>query len=163
MCGSGTFPIEAALRAADIPPGEDRRFECETWCKKPSETWVSRPIHTLVAGGDRNQNTIEIARRNAQRAGVEPRLETMDASLLKAPAKTGLIICNPPYGRRAKNPRAYEQLGLLLSTEFRAWKAGVIVSSPSAQSALNRHPSHVVPIRNGGLKLKFIVMEPEDK
>ncbi|MBV70492.1 MAG: hypothetical protein CMH52_04005 [Myxococcales bacterium] len=161
MCGSGTFPIEAALRAADIPPGMGRQFECEKWCKKQDQPRVLKAVPTLILGRDRNQDTIDIAQRNTERAGVNPSLETLDTSRLKAPVDAGLLICNPPYGRRAKNPRAYDQLGLLLSTEFKTWSAGIIVSSPRALSALKRPPSRVVPISNGGLKLNFVVMEPE--
>ena len=161
MCGSGTFPIEAALRSAGIKSGRGRGFDCEKWCKYKSFGLHPEPIPSAIYGSDRDQQTVESAKRNADRAGVQPALERMDACSVKAPSDRGLLICNPPYGRRTKNPVAYEQLGQLLTTEFKAWSAGIIISSPNALSALNRRPTRLVKINNGGLKLKFAVLAPE--
>ena len=50
------------------------------------------------------------------------------------PRRTGLVIANPPYGRRLGDPRAagcgYRELGRVLRAHFRGWRAGVLVATP---------------------------------
>jgi putative N6-adenine-specific DNA methylase len=109
-CGSGTFVLEAALRATGRLPGARRAFACERW---PSidPALVARlraaerphPAPAPLGGGDVDPAAIAAARANALRAGVagDVRFEIVEAARAVLPAgPPGLVVCNPPYGRR---------------------------------------------------------------
>lgn len=157
MCGSGTFPIEAAVRAAGRWPGDDRTFACEAWC--PSTPLPSRaPVPTIIAGLDRHAPTIEAARRNAERAGVDVRLEVGDARAAEPPAAAGLLVCNPPYGRRISGPGALAVLGGLLTGPFADWPAAVLCADARHAPALGRPVRARHALRNGGLRVDLLLL-----
>ncbi len=158
MCGAGTPLIEAAVRAAGRWPGEDRAFACEGWC--PSTPLPERPATpTLIAGGDRHGPTVAAARRNAERAGVAVALVEADARDATPPAAEGVLICNPPYGRRVRRGDASAALGALLDGPFAGWRAGVLCADAD-RLATRRAPSARHRLRNGGLAVDFVVFEP---
>ena len=161
MCGSGTFLIEAADWATGHQPGRRRRFACEKWIKTIASEPSRQAIETLICGSDRSLETVELAQRNAQRADVTIDIAQRDAADRVAPAPNGLLVCNPPYGKRAKSPKAYAALGTLLRTEFANWRAGVIVPSEHAFKALGRPATTLVEFQNGGIKLRYAVLEPK--
>ena len=158
MCGSGTFIIEAAGAAAGLPPGRLRSFACEQWVKTPRRIVEFNGLDTVIFGSDKNAKTIESATRNAERAGVSPGFTVSDALHCQPPTPKGIIICNPPYGRRVKNPRAFQVIGDLLRGPFHSWHAGIIVPNATSLKALGRQPAQVIPIVNGGLRLEFAIL-----
>lgn len=162
MCGSGTFLIEAAGRAAGLPPGRGRHFPCETFDgaveagRRPPE-----PVPALVAGSDRARPAVESARRNAVRAGVELTLDVLEAAHARPPAPTGLLVTNPPYDRRAAGAsHALERLRVALDGPFAAWRAAVLHPDASALAALGRPVQARHELRNGGLRVCFAVLAP---
>ncbi|MGC6418102.1 MAG: THUMP domain-containing class I SAM-dependent RNA methyltransferase [Bradymonadia bacterium] len=161
MCGSGTFLIEAAHWAAGHQPGRHRRFACEKWVKTIAGAQPRQAIETLICGSDRSLETVELAQRNAERAEVNIDVTQRDAAERLAPTPEGLLICNPPYGKRAKSPKAYAALGTLLRTEFANWRAGVIVTNEHALKALGRPAKTLIEFQNGGIKLRYAVLEPK--
>ncbi|MBQ9563636.1 MAG: class I SAM-dependent RNA methyltransferase, partial [Lachnospiraceae bacterium] len=81
FCGSGTFPIEAAMIGAGIAPGAKRSFAAEAWPLIPASLWkqareeaeagVKTDVSLQIQGYDLDPAMIEGARENARNAGVE--------------------------------------------------------------------------------------------
>ena len=128
FCGSGTFPIEAAMMAANIAPGMNRSFLAEDWKNLiPRKCWyeamdeadelVDREASADIQGYDIDGEIIRAARANAERAGVDHLIhfQQRPVSQLSHPKKYGFLITNPPYGERLEEkaalPAIYRELG----------------------------------------------------
>jgi putative N6-adenine-specific DNA methylase len=174
MCGAGTFPIEAAVQAAGLAPGRGRAFAIERWpllAKTPegasaisSETRAAE-ASAPIAGSDRDAELVESARRNAERAGVASRVTFSAAALEDArpPAQPGLVVVNPPYGRRLGDPRrverSYRDLGRALRARFPKWRAAVLAPSRVPPATLGLPVTATFPLVNGGLRVNLIVCQ----
>ncbi|MEZ4471871.1 MAG: hypothetical protein R3F60_13980 [bacterium] len=102
-CGSGTFLIEAAGRAAGLAPGRLRTFACEAWWRgelMPTE----EAVPTIIQGSDRSKAAVTAARRNAERAGVAVDLRVASAADVRPPAPTGLLVANPTLAGAPRTP-----------------------------------------------------------
>ncbi|MEM1237698.1 MAG: class I SAM-dependent RNA methyltransferase, partial [Pseudomonadota bacterium] len=140
MCGSGTFPIEAAEIAANLAPGRSRSFAFERLASFNAASWAQmRPGAAPAAQGafygfDRDAGAIRAASDNAKRAGVSCQFDERPVAALAAPEGTpGLVICNPPYGARIGNKKSlfalYGTLGARLREPgFAGWRAGILTS-----------------------------------
>lgn len=171
FCGSGTFPIEAAMIAANIAPGMNREFISEKWKNiVPKKEWysvieeandmVNLNIDTDIQGYDLDENVIRIARQNAQRAGVERLIhfQQRPVAQLSHPKKYGFIITNPPYGERLEEkealPAIYGALGKQFAT-LEDWSAYVITSYSDTEKYFGRKADKNRKIYNGMLKTYF--------
>ncbi|HXU82828.1 MAG TPA: hypothetical protein VN914_15615, partial [Polyangia bacterium] len=98
-------------------------------------------------------------RRNAGRAGFLAHLEVEQAELGRrpAPAGPGLLVVNPPYGRRIGGLRGRE-LGRLLRTGYGGWRAGVLLPVAD-RGGLGWPPEAMHPLTNGGLRVSLLVTE----
>ena len=119
FCGSGTFPIEAAMMAANIAPGMNRSFIAETWANlvekrawyeavNESHDMIRDEIETDIQGYDADPEVLRTARRNAEDAGVAHLIHFQQREVkdLSHPKKYGFIITNPPYGERLEEKSA---------------------------------------------------------
>ena len=171
FCGSGTFPIEAAMIAAGIAPGLNRDFTAEKWENIiPRKMWyeavteandvVNLNIETDIQGYDLDADVVKIARRNAQNAGVDKLIhfQQRDVTKLSHPKKYGFIITNPPYGERLEEkeslPAIYSALGRQFSL-LDSWSAYVITSYSEAEKYFGRKADKNRKIYNGMLKTYF--------
>lgn len=171
FCGSGTFPIEAAMIAAGIAPGLNRDFTAEKWENIiPRKMWyeavteandmVNLNIETDIQGYDLDADVVKIARRNAQNAGVDKLIhfQQRDVAKLSHPKKYGFIITNPPYGERLEEkeslPAIYSALGRQFSL-LDSWSAYVITSYSEAEKYFGRKADKNRKIYNGMLKTYF--------
>jgi putative N6-adenine-specific DNA methylase len=175
MCGAGTFPIEAALLATGHAPGAGRGFALSRWplfAARPeleraladeARARVATPPTLVITGSDRDAKVVESARRNAARAGVEALVSFSCADLgdARAPAPSGLVVANPPYGRRLGDPkridRAYRDLGRALRARFTGWRAAVLVPARLPATALGLPVTARFPLVNGGLRVALVV------
>ncbi|MES1207394.1 MAG: hypothetical protein ABUS79_15765 [Pseudomonadota bacterium] len=178
VCGAGTIAIEAALQAVDRAPGFDREFALEDWplfaasgdgaaaVRERARSRVRPAAPAPIAASDRDPAVIESAARNAARAGVAEQIAfaCRDLGDARPPAgQPGLVIANPPYGRRLGDPRAavrvYRDLGRLLRAHFRGWRAAVVVPArlPGAGDALRLTLPDRHRLRNGGLPIELRV------
>ena len=165
MCGSGTFLIEAAIAASGRAPGARRSFACEAWAQGPDapadDPHILKNIYTneyAISGRDRSRTAVDAALRNAERAEVTVTVEAGPAREAVAPAETGLLVCNPPYGRRASGvAAAYDELGGMLAGAFAGWKAAVLCPDTASARRLGREPQATYPLRNGGLRVDLVV------
>lgn len=171
FCGSGTFPIEAAMMAANIAPGMNRSFTAEKWTNLiPKKLWydtvdeasdlIREPEETDIQGYDADEDVIRIARRNAAEAGVEHMIhfQRRDVRELSHPKKYGFIITNPPYGERLEDKKDLPELYRAFGESFRrleTWSAYMITSYEDAERYFGRRADKNRKIYNGMLKTYF--------
>ena len=171
FCGSGTFPIEAAMMAANIAPGMNRSFTAETWTNViPKKLWydtideandlIDDDIITDIQGYDIDASVIKIARRNAKEAGVEHLIhfQERDVRNLSHPKKYGFIITNPPYGERLEDKKDLPELYRAFGESFKrldTWSAYMITSYEDAERYMGRKADKNRKIYNGMLKTYF--------
>ena len=130
FCGSGTFPIEAAMMAADIAPGLNRSFLAEQWTHLvPKKCWmdaaedaryrIRNDIETDIQGFDIDGDVIKSARENAKLAGVEKRCHFEVADVADFAAKPeAIVLTNPPYGERMNTIEGAAKLARTLGRQM---------------------------------------------
>lgn len=171
FCGSGTFPIEAAMMAANIAPGMNRSFTAEAWTNLiPKKLWydgineandlIDDEIETDIQGYDVDGSVIKIARRNAREAGVDHLIhfQERDVSKLNHPKKYGFIITNPPYGERLEEKKDLPALYRAFGESYQrldSWSAYMITSYEEAERYFGRKADKNRKIYNGMLKTYF--------
>ena len=171
FCGSGTFPIEAAMIAAGIAPGMNRHFLSEAWenlipkelwrdCFQEAEEMVNKDITTDIQGYDIDEDIIKAARENAKRAGVENLIhfQQRDVSDLHHPKKYGFVITNPPYGERLEEKEVLPELYAKIGQAYRgldSWSMYMITSYEDAEKYIGRKADKNRKIYNGMLKTYF--------
>ena len=171
FCGSGTFPIEAAMMAANMAPGMNRSFLSEAWLHLiPKKNWydaveeaqeqINLKIETDIQGYDIDAAVVHSARENARRAGVEELIhfQQRPVSELHHPKKYGFIITNPPYGERleekAELPALYRQIGESFD-RLDTWSKYMITSYEDAQHYIGKKADKNRKIYNGMIKTYF--------
>ena len=171
FCGSGTFPIEAAMIAANIAPGMNRDFTAEEWtnmidrklwyeCVKEAEDMIDTTVKVDIQGYDIDGDVIKAARENAKRAGVEHMIHFQQRAVadLSHPKKYGFIITNPPYGERLKDkadlPALYTQIGQAYQ-RLDSWSMFLITSYTDTEKYIGRKADKNRKIYNGMLKTYF--------
>jgi putative N6-adenine-specific DNA methylase len=179
MCGAGTIVLEAWTQARGLAPGRDRAFALESWpiaggdaaatlaaLRAEARERPPTPLAAPIWGADRDPRAIETARRNLARAGAadEVTLACQDVGALRAPAAGGLVVANPPYGRRLGDPRAaargYRDLGRALRAHLRGWRAAILVPAPlDPAKALGLRLTARHALRNGGLPVTLAIGE----
>lgn len=160
MCGSGTFAIEAAVRAAGLAPGRLRSFACERWWRSELMP-TGEAVATIIQASDRGEQAAAITARNAERAGVQITVTQQPARALTAPAETGLLVANPPYDKRAKGRNAaWDELRGLLRGPFAGWRAAIVCPAPHLEKALGRPAAKRFALRNGGVAVTVLVCDP---
>jgi putative N6-adenine-specific DNA methylase len=169
--GSGTIPIEAALLAARIAPGKNRRFRFMAWPGFRGAEWkrvlanaVSQERADslpLISGSDRSVAALRAATDNADRAGVRDliRLEKRDALKLEGQAQPGWIVSNPPYGvrlgDRAESHRLFREFGQLLRAEFGGWHV-TLLAATDVERVLQVPLKSRLQTTNGGLRVQVL-------
>ncbi len=177
MCGSGTFPIEAAEIASDLAPGRARAFAFETLASFDQATWEKlRKAHVRDApagppcffGSDRDQGAVRMAGENAERAGVSEivRFQRMDVSDAAPPeGAPGLVIANPPYGGRigAKGPlhALHASFGKAMKERFQGWRIALVTSEPGLVKTTGLPFAEPGPfIDHGGIRVRLYQTRP---
>lgn len=172
MCGSGTFPIEAATIAMGLPPGARRGFAFERWPSHDDRAWTAfqkkRPgildKHAPILGSDRDPGAIVAARGNADRARVSDRISLQQIPLreLEPPSKRGLVIANPPYGKRVGESTAvFGELGRTLRERWVGWRVALLVPDRGLLGRLGLRLEEVTRFTNGGIPVMLMVGEVE--
>lgn len=171
FCGSGTFPIEAAMMAANIAPGMNRSFLSEKWdnliAKKnwydvidEANDMICDDVEVDIQGYDVDPSVIKIARRNAREAGVDHLIhfQERDVKDLNHPKKYGFIITNPPYGERLEDKKDLPDLYRAFGESFKrldSWSAYMITSYDDAERYFGRKADKNRKIYNGMLKTYY--------
>lgn len=171
FCGSGTFPIEAAMIAANMAPGMNREFLSEDWKHLiPRKCWydamdeandlVDLSVQTDIQGYDIDGDIVRAARANAKAAGVDELIHFQQRSVsdLSHPKKYGFLITNPPYGERIEDkknlPELYKTIGERFA-ELDSWSAYIITAYEDTERYFGRKADKNRKIYNGMMKTYF--------
>lgn len=171
FCGSGTFPIEAAMIAANMAPGVNRDFTACDWeniilpkvwkdAFEEARDEINLNVDTDIQGYDIDRNMVEAARANARLAGVDKLIhfQERDVKDLSHAKKYGFIITNPPYGERLEDKETLPLLYGTLSKRFERledWSLFIISSYDGVEAAMGRKADRNRKIYNGMLKTYF--------
>lgn len=171
FCGSGTFPIEAAMMAANMAPGMNREFTAEKWKHLiAAKEWydvmdeaaelVKTDTQTDIQAYDIDESMVAIARENARLAGVESMIHFQKRSIdqMSHSKKYGFIITNPPYGERIEEKENLPGLYRTIGNRFRAldsWSMYLITSYEKAEEAMGLKAAKNRKIYNGMMKTYF--------
>ncbi len=181
MCGSGTLVLEAAQMAADIAPGLLRpSFGFSRWPKHHEAIWTRllaeaghrrevglRQMPSLM-GFDADRRVLDAARDNAARLGLEDhtRFAYQDIADFRHDfPREGLLVCNPPYGKRLMEsgelPALYQHLGNVMKSYFEGWRAAVYTEDPDLGKAIGMRAARQNTLYNGAIACRLIHFEIE--
>lgn len=171
FCGSGTFPIEAAMMAANIAPGMNREFTARNWKHLiPMKEWydavdeaqeeIKPDVYTDIQGYDIDDAMVSIARENAKLAGVEKMIhfQRRGVDKLSHSKKYGFIITNPPYGERIEEKRNLPELYQTIGEQYKqldSWSMYLITAYEQAEESLGLKAAKNRKIYNGMMKTYF--------
>lgn len=169
-CGSGTIPIEAALIGLNIAPGLQRSFISEDWNIFAADEWktlrteakmaANYDVELDILGTDLDQNMIEIAKRNAEKAGVEDFIEFRQLALkdFKTDKEYGVIVSNPPYGERMDDQDYVENLYKQMGQAFKpleTWSKYIITSDLNFEEFYGQRATKKRKLYNGRLRTDY--------
>ncbi len=169
LCGGGTLAIEAALLARCLPPGGSRRFAFERWPSFRQATWrhlrgqasaqALAALPAPILARDRNPSAVALAQANAARAGVEQGMVIAQGDFFKDPPPPGpgLLVMNPPYGKRLGSVRQAQalvaRLGARLRQAYPGWQVGAVLYRPEWAGLLGLKEQARLSAPFGGLKV----------
>jgi putative N6-adenine-specific DNA methylase len=176
MCGSGTLLIEGTMIAMNMAPGLNREgfgfqkwgdFDANLWklIVKEAKAKIQQPKGTIV-GSDIAQVTVELARRNIQRAGLDKviQVQCLDFKDSRPPenGNGGLLVTNPPYGERMEIEvieEFYKALGDTFKQHYKGYTAWVLTGSPEGLKRVGLRPSKKIPVFNAAIECRFAKFE----
>ena len=171
FCGCGTFPIEAAMMAANMAPGVNRSFTAEEWKNLVDrKLWyvavteagdlLREDISTDIQGYDIDPDMVKAARENAREAGVDHLIhfQARPVSELRHPKRYGFLVTNPPYGERLEEkaalPGLYREIGEAFA-RLDSWSMYLITGYEDAERYIGRKADRNRKIYNGMMKTYF--------
>lgn len=167
MCGSGTILIESALKAMKIAPGINRSFTAEEWSQIPKEVWqqererakseINTDCNFKAFGYDIDEESLNIARENAEKAGVSDRITFIhrDISDFTFETERGSVITNPPYGERLLDIDGARKLYKIMGQKFvkkDGWSYTIISPDDEFEKIFGRQADKRRKLYNGMLK-----------
>lgn len=167
-CGSGTFCIEAAMIGMNIAPGFNRDFAFEAWpwvdqsqvqkVRDEAESKANYDIDLDISGFDLDGRMVEIARKNAEEAGLGDviKLKQMRLQDLKTDKINGVIISNPPYGERLLDDKAVDILYNVMGQTFaplKTWSKFILTSDEGFEKKYGSQADKKRKLYNGTLKV----------
>lgn len=167
FCGSGTIPIEAALIAKNRAPGLDRSFDAQRWAFLPAKVWMDAADEAMdkefhghydIWGGDIDPAAVDLARHNAELAGVDDciRFEVADAGKFHRDSEYGQLVTNPPYGERLLEKKEAEDLYRVFGAALRdlppKWRVLVLSSHTEFERCFGKQANKKRKLYNGMIK-----------
>lgn len=170
MCGSGTFPIEAALLADRMPPGLYReQFAFENWSDYSPELHAQIEASVLkkgreglapIFGWDREAYMLVKARKNAEAAVVDERIQWKRQTFIgsQKPAERGLVVVNPPYNVKiqADTEALYKGMAETLHRGYSGWEAWILSADKEALRRAGWDIFKKIPLKNGDLDCDLV-------
>jgi len=173
MCGSGTFLIEAVNQYLGVPINIDQVYLFEIWLDYRKDIYLNEKnkaknkiinyekLPTII-GCEINKKVFEQANVNISLAGLENYIELInnDFLALQLSCTPGIIICNPPYGKKLGDENEliylYEQMGAFLKKNFSGWEFWLLSGNPKLTKYLKMKSSLKIPVSNGGIDCRWI-------
>jgi putative N6-adenine-specific DNA methylase len=176
FCGSGTIAIEATLKALDIAPGLSRaEFGFQKWRDFQPDIWEKllqearkrqKPsLNSSIYASDADGEILQQAVDNACFCRVEDCIVFSQEEIdrLESPADSGIIVCNPPYGKRIGNAAelgaVYKTFGDVLKHRFKGWTAYILSGNKELTKQIGLRSSRRVPLFNGSLPCTLLKYE----
>ena len=173
MCGSGTIAVEAALVAADRAPGLARTFAFQklAWYDGPAWQRIKQaardrtreaPTAASIVASDKAAGAVAKTQANARNAKIDAflRIEQADVLARAAPAASGVLIANPPYGVRLEEADAmgafYPRLGDALKRRFAGWTAYFLTGDLRLAKLIGLKPARRTPLWNGAIECRLL-------
>ena len=170
FCGSGTLPIEAAIKALRLPPGAERDFDFTHWkCADPTALPRAREeghddadfsVKPDIYACDINEKAISIAKYHAKRAGVEKyiRFECADMRKFQSRKEYGVIVSNPPYGERLGDEnevrKLYKDLGMVYRN-LPDWSIYILTAYPDFERWFGKRAEKKRRLYNANLQCNY--------
>ena len=167
-CGSGTFCIEAVMIARKMAPGIRRSFAFEEWnwisdrliqeVRTEAAKKVDRELELDIMGCDIDARMVEIAKANAQAAGVagDITFKQMRVQDLRSDKINGVIISNPPYGERLSDDagvtKLYAEMGQVFAP-LKTWSKFILTSDEAFETKYGSQADKKRKLYNGTLKV----------
>ena len=173
MCGSGTFLIEAVNQYLGVPINIDQVYLFENWLDFRKDIYLNEKnkaknkiinyekLPTII-GCEINKKVFEQANLNISLAGLENYIELINNDFLELQLSCtpGIIICNPPYGKKLGDENEliylYEQMGIFLKNNFSGWEFWLLSGNPKLTKYLKMKSSLKIPVSNGGIDCRWI-------
>ena len=173
MCGSGTFLIEAVNQILEVPINIDQVYLFENWLDFRKDIYLNEKnkaknkiinyekLPTII-GCEINKKVFEQANVNISLAGLESYIEIINNDFLELQLSCtpGIIICNPPYGKKLGDENEliclYEQMGIFLKNNFSGWEFWLLSGNPKLTKYLKMKSSLKIPVSNGGIDCRWI-------
>ena len=173
MCGSGTFLIEAVNQYLGVPINIDQVYLFENWLDFRKDIYLNEKnkaknkiinyekLPTII-GCEINKKVFEQANVNISLSGLENYIKLIndDFLALQLSCKPGIIICNPPYGKKLGDENEliylYEQMGIFLKNNFSGWEFWLLSGNPKLTKYLKMKSSLKIPVSNGGIDCRWI-------
>ncbi len=173
MCGSGTFLIEAINQFLGVPINIDKVYLFENWLDFRKDIYINEKnkakkkiinyekLPTII-GCEINKKVFAQANINISLAGLENYIELInnDFLALQLSCTPGIIICNPPYGKKLGDENElislYEQMGIFLKNNFSGWEFWLLSGNPKLTKYLKMKSSLKIPVSNGGIDCRWI-------
>jgi len=175
-CGAGTFAIEAATIAAGVLPGARRNFAFERWGSLDWDRWSelqtqagaafeSLPKSLPIEGADRSGPAVKSARDNLRRSGLLGKVSLHKRSIEDTPADRGdgLVVLNPPWGKRLKPAEVeaqYAAWGEVLRTRRPRWQIALLAPDPALATAFGARGRPRLKLRSGGVNVALYHLKP---
>ncbi len=174
MCGSGTFSIEAAMLAKNIAPGLFRDFAFSRWpvfsprgwayLKQQAENTIKSFDHPLIHAADENQNVCQALNENLDNQQLSDAVNVYCVNFLDFSPRTmtnqpGLVVLNPPYGRRIgtkdESRKLFSEIFHKLQKDYSGWQVALLIYDRLVLKQISFKYS-IRPIFHGGLNLRLI-------
>ncbi len=173
MCGSGTFLIEAVNQYLGVPINIDQVYLFENWLDFRKDIYLNEKNKAknkiinyeklpIIIGCEINKKVFEQANVNISLSGLENYIELInnDFLALQLSCTPGIIICNPPYGKKLGDENEliylYEQMGIFLKNNFSGWEFWLLSGNPKLTKYLKMKSSLKIPVSNGGIDCRWI-------
>ena len=173
MCGSGTFLIEAINQILNVPLKVQQFYLFENWLdfnkniyldekKKAMEKVISYEKLSRIIGCEINKDVFDQAKVNIKKAGLNNYIELQndDFKNIQFKSSEGLVLCNPPYGKKLGDENElitlYEDMGEFLKSNFSGWEFWLLSGNPKLTRYLKMKSSLKIPVSNGGIDCRWI-------
>ena len=172
FCGSGTILLEAALIGLNIAPGLSRDYYYfQNWADFDAQLWeelldeaesVQKNKMSPIIGSDVDKEVLRQAQTNTKTCQLHQEIKVFQKHLvdIEPPAETGVILCNPPYGKRISDTESlfplYKLLGDVLKQRFTGWTAYIFSGNKELTKKIGLRTSKRVPIVNGGINCTLL-------
>ncbi len=173
LCGSGTFLIEAVSSLLGFASGMDRKFLFKNWPDFDFSIWdkefkMAQKMKILnkklpkIIGCEFDENIANSARENIRKAGLENYIEIINCPFqeFQLPTGLGLLVCNPPYGKRIgeenKLPNLYKQLGQYCKQQASGWDLWLLNGNPELSKYLGMKANRRFQVNNGSIDCRWL-------